>query len=54
MLIILFQLVANLPPNSTNRVKLTNTFVGTLWDSLGHPPQSQLGDKYNYRQPDGS
>lgn len=54
MLIIMLQLVANLPPNSANRVKLTNTFVGTLWDSLGHPPQSQLGDKYNYRQPDGS
>jgi linoleate 10R-lipoxygenase len=48
------QLVSNLPANSKNRVKLTNTFVGTLWDSLGHPPQSVLGDKYNYRQADGS
>ncbi|RDW75784.1 hypothetical protein BP5796_06605 [Coleophoma crateriformis] len=48
------QLVSNLPPHSKNRVKLTNTFVGTLYDSLAHPAQSQLGDKYNYRQPDGS
>ncbi|TAQ87459.1 hypothetical protein B7494_g4210, partial [Chlorociboria aeruginascens] len=48
------QLVSNLPSNSKNRVKLTNTFVGTLWDSLQHPPPSMLGDRYNYRQADGS
>ncbi|KAG9234558.1 heme peroxidase [Amylocarpus encephaloides] len=48
------QLVSNLPQNSEHRVTLTNVFVGELWDSLQHPPQSMLGDKYTYRQADGS
>jgi linoleate 10R-lipoxygenase len=50
----IIKLVANLPQNSENRVTLTNTFVGELWDSLGHPPNAMLGDKYTYRQADGS
>lgn len=50
------QLVAALPSNSQTRVKLTNVFVGQLWDSLQHPPNpmSRLGDLFQYRQPDGS
>jgi hypothetical protein len=48
------QLVSNLPSNSKLRVELTNTFLGELWYSLEHPPSRYLGDKYQYRQADGS
>jgi len=48
------QLVANLPNDSKLRVELTNTFLGELWNSLGHPPSLYVGDKYRYRQADGS
>ncbi|KAF5869761.1 putative fatty acid oxygenase protein [Botrytis fragariae] len=50
----LIQLVANLPGTSKTRVKLTEVLVDELWGSLEHPPASMLGDKYNYRQADGS
>lgn len=50
----LIGLVASLPQNSANRKKLTSTIIDTLWDSLQHPPLSYVGDKYQYRQPDGS
>ncbi|KAL8761616.1 MAG: hypothetical protein Q9184_002263 [Pyrenodesmia sp. 2 TL-2023] len=50
----LMQLVAGLPSNSKLRVDLTNSFIDELWNTLQHPPMSYLGDKYIYRQPDGS
>ncbi|MCJ1398075.1 hypothetical protein MMC11_001272 [Xylographa trunciseda] len=48
------RLVSSLPPKSKTRVDLTNSFIDELWNSLQHPPQSYLGDKYQYRQADGS
>lgn len=48
------QLVAGLPSNSKLRVDLTDSLVNELWNTLQHPPMSYLGDKYIYRQPDGS
>ncbi|KAF2474572.1 putative fatty acid oxygenase PpoC [Lindgomyces ingoldianus] len=48
------QLVSGLPPLSKNRVELTNAFVNELWNSLQHPPLSYLGEKFTYRQADGS
>ncbi|MCJ1272406.1 hypothetical protein MMC21_000192 [Puttea exsequens] len=48
------QLVAALPTNSKTRVELTNAFIDELWNSLQHPPMSYLGDKFQYRQADGS
>ena len=48
------QLVADLPDNSLRRKELTNTFVDQLFNSLQHPPLSYLGDKFKYRQADGS
>ncbi|KAI9888686.1 MAG: hypothetical protein M1814_006542 [Vezdaea aestivalis] len=48
------QLVSALPPDSTTRKDLTATFVDQLWTSLPHPPLSYLGDKFMYRQADGS
>lgn len=48
------QLVAKLPDTSKNRVKLTNAFIGELWNSLDHPPMIYVGDKYMYRRADGS
>ncbi|KAI9671612.1 MAG: hypothetical protein M1829_004617 [Trizodia sp. TS-e1964] len=50
----LIAITASLPPTSKTRAKLTNTIVDTLWDSLQHPPLSYLGDKFQYRTPDGS
>ncbi|MCJ1251085.1 hypothetical protein MMC30_008316 [Trapelia coarctata] len=48
------QLVAGLPPRSNTRIDLTNSFIDELWNSLPHPPLSYLGDKFQYRQADGS
>ncbi|KAK3900043.1 linoleate diol synthase [Staphylotrichum tortipilum] len=48
------QLVSNLPSDSKLRVELTNTFLGELWYSLEHPPSLYVGEKYQYRQADGS
>jgi hypothetical protein len=48
------QLVANLPSNSKTRTELTNTFLGELWYSLEHPPSLYVGEKFQYRQADGS
>ena len=48
------QLVSNLNSDSKLRAELTNTFLGELWDTLDHPPLLYVGDKYQYRQADGS
>ncbi|KAI9884215.1 MAG: hypothetical protein M1823_004008 [Watsoniomyces obsoletus] len=48
------QLVSGLPQRSQRRADLTNAFVDELWNSLQHPPLSYLGDKFTYRQADGS
>ncbi|KAK0649852.1 heme peroxidase [Cercophora newfieldiana] len=48
------QLVSNLRGDSKLRVELTNTFVQELWETLEHPPMLYVGDKYQYRQADGS
>ncbi|KAK3385880.1 heme peroxidase [Podospora didyma] len=48
------QLVSNLPSHSKIRVELTNTFLGELWYSLEHPPSLFVGEKFQYRQADGS
>lgn len=48
------QLVSGLPKLSKTRVDLTNSFIDELWDSMQHPPMSYLGDKFQYRQADGS
>lgn len=48
------QLVANLPNDSKLRQELTNSFITELWESLDHPPLLYAGDKFVYRQADGS
>ncbi|KAF4549621.1 Linoleate 10R-lipoxygenase-like protein [Elsinoe fawcettii] len=48
------QLVADLPDKSETRTNLTNQFIDQLFFSVQHPPLSYLGDKFKYRQPDGS
>ena len=48
------QLVSGLPKLSKTRVDLTNSFIDELWNTMQHPPMSYLGDKYQYRQADGS
>ncbi|KAJ5635758.1 Psi-producing oxygenase A [Penicillium longicatenatum] len=48
------QLAAGLPSTSKNGKELTNTFLGTLWKDLQHPPISYLGRDSSYRKADGS
>ena len=43
-----------LPYNSTMRASIQAQTVGTLFNSLQHPPASYLGDRYQYRTADGS
>lgn len=50
----MIQLVSALPEASIARKKLSGVLTKDLWDSLQHPPLSYLGNKYKYRQPDGS
>ncbi|KAF2265211.1 heme peroxidase [Lojkania enalia] len=50
----LISIAAALPETSKTRAKVTNTMIDALWDSLQHPPLSYMGDKYQYRQADGS
>ncbi|KAH7030729.1 heme peroxidase [Microdochium trichocladiopsis] len=48
------QLVAGLPHHSKLRDTLTNNLIGELWNTLEHPPLLYLGEKFQYRQADGS
>ncbi|KAI3322602.1 linoleate diol synthase [Xylariaceae sp. AK1471] len=48
------QLVAGLPHGSRLRAELTNNFINELWNTLDHPPLLYMGEKYQYRQADGS
>ena len=50
----LVKLASDLPLNSKEGTVLSNKFVQQLFDSLQHPPPSQLGDEYKYRTADGS
>lgn len=40
-------------PQDYGSDQITNTFLTTLWNDLGHPPQTLLGSEFEYRQPDG-
>jgi hypothetical protein len=48
------QLVANLSDHSKVQEALTNSFIAQLWNSIDHPPMLYMGDKFRFRQPDGS
>lgn len=48
------QLVANLSDHSKVQESLTNSFISQLWNSIDHPPMLYMGDKFRFRQPDGS
>lgn len=50
----LIQLVASLPCPSPLQTSMTNSFIGTLWNVLRHPPLSYVGDEFTYRAADGS
>lgn len=50
----LIQLVASLPCPSPLQISMTNSFIGTLWNVLRHPPLSYVGDEFTYRAADGS
>src|ERR1700739_49136 len=50
----LIQLVASLPCPSPLQTSMTNSFIGTLWNVLRHPPLSYVGNEFTYRAADGS
>lgn len=50
----LIQLLSKLPPTSTNGKKVTDGLITGLWESLDHPRVSSLGEKYRFREADGS
>lgn len=50
----LIRTAASLPDDSKNRKTLTDQFLTQLWTDLDHPPQSYLGEKFQYRSADGS
>lgn len=50
----MIQLVAKLPHGSRLRESMTNNLIKELWDSLDHPPLIYVGDKFRYREADGS
>lgn len=50
----IIQFVASLPESSKLQGALTSALIGNLWNTLKHPPLSYVGDKYEYRQADGS
>ena len=50
----LIRTAAALPDNSRTREDITNKLIKQLWNDLEHPPQSYLGDEYQYRSADGS
>ena len=47
-------IATSLPRTSKARTKLTGIIIDTLWKSLQHPPLSYMGNKFQYRTPDGS
>jgi len=49
----LIQVVSHMPRSSENRNLITGGLVGQLFDSLQHPPLSYVGEKFQYRDPDG-
>jgi len=49
----IIQFVASLPSTSKLQGKLTAALITNLWNSLPHPPLSYVGDKYQYRDPEG-
>lgn len=50
----LIQTAATLADGSDLQKQLTEKLIGQLWNDLQHPPQSYLGEKYQYRSADGS
>lgn len=45
--------MVKLPDDKISK-KVTDSFLTQLWSDLEHPPKALLGDRYSYRQPDGS
>lgn len=50
----LIQLLAKLPPTSADGQKLSDSFINQLWNTLNHPPVTVVGNRYKYREADGS
>ncbi|KAL8276909.1 hypothetical protein RQP46_010737 [Phenoliferia psychrophenolica] len=47
-------LLQHLPSNSSTGQKISEDFIGMLWNDLPHPPASYVGPQATYRAPDGS
>ncbi|KAJ8518487.1 hypothetical protein ONZ45_g4459 [Pleurotus djamor] len=47
-------IMARLDPSSSLSMKLNDTIIGGLYDTIPHPPAAYLGPQYAWRQADGS
>ncbi|KAH7359935.1 heme peroxidase [Pyrenochaeta sp. MPI-SDFR-AT-0127] len=50
----LIRTAAELPDGSKTQEAITHKFIEQLWNDLQHPPQSYLGEKYQFRSADGT
>jgi len=48
------QIICRFSDSSFSRKKITEALVDVLWDSMQHPPLTYVGDKFQFRQADGS
>lgn len=47
-------IMARVDPTTDVAMKLNDTIIGGLYDTVPHPPAAYLGPKYAWRQADGS
>jgi len=50
----IIQFVASLPDTSRAQNMLNSGLIANLWNILHHPALSYVGDKYQYRDPEGA
>jgi len=48
----IIQVAAKIPDDVVSN-KITDTLITTLWEDLSHPPETLMGDEFEFRQPDG-
>lgn len=48
----IIQVAAKIPDDFVSQ-KITDHLITTLWEDLSHPPETLMGDEFEFRQPDG-
>lgn len=49
----IIQVATKIPDDFVSQ-KITDKLITTLWNDLSHPPDTLMGDEFEYRMPDGS